>query len=385
VSTARSEARSIPNGKPRDAVSTVEGTTLITGGAGFIGANLAHHIAKNGGHVVLLDNLSRPEVHLNGDWLRTQHGGRVQLVVGDVRDLRAVREVVAQADRVFHFAAQVAVTSSIADPQADFAVNAQGTLNVLSAIKEQKRQIPLFFTSTNKVYGALPNLLLEKQGPRWTPVSHRMESIGIDESQPLDFHSPYGCSKGAADQYVLDWARSYGMPNVVFRMSCIYGPRQFGNEDQGWVAHFLIRALRGEEIVIYGDGRQVRDVLYVDDLIDAFHKALDALGTVRGEVFNIGGGAANTVSLIELVDLIHEMTNVRVRLKYASVRSGDQRWYVSGTRKIESRLDWQPRTDLREGLRQLIEWLDESGVRATSLPVSCVASALPSRKAEYHP
>ncbi len=372
--------------KRRHGARPFEGTTLITGGAGFIGANLAHHIAENGGRVLLFDNLSRPEVHLNGDWLRGQFGERVQLVIGDVRDFHALREVVAQADRVFHFAAQVAVTSSIADPQTDFAVNAQGTLHVLSAIREQNRSIPLFFTSTNKVYGALPNLPLEKQRERWTPVSHQTKSVGIGESQPLDFHSPYGCSKGAADQYILDWARTYGMPNVVFRMSCIYGPRQFGNEDQGWVAHFLIRALRGEEIVIYGDGRQVRDILYVDDLIEAFHEAHDTLDTVRGQAFNIGGGPGNTISLIELVDRIHELTNIRVRLRYAPVRSGDQRWYVSNTRKFESRADWLPRTDIQSGLQKLITWLDQSR-NSPHVPLATYATSVDSssRKAESHP
>lgn len=354
------------------------GTTLITGGAGFIGANLAHHIAKFGGDVVLFDNLSRREVHLNAEWLKNAHGDRVRLVVGDVRDLQAIRRAIARAHRVFHFAAQVAVTSSIIDPRTDFSVNAQGTLNVLTAIAEQGRSIPLVYTSTNKVYGALSSLPLEVRATRWTPISEPMGSLGIDERQPLDFHSPYGCSKGAADQYVLDWARSFGMPNIVFRMSCIYGPRQFGNEDQGWVAHFLIRALRDEEIVIYGDGRQVRDILYIQDLVDLFRSALGALDDVRGKVFNVGGGARNTISLIELVDLIREITGTRVRLRYAPMRNGDQRWYVSNTQRLEDRLGWRPRVEVRTGLKHLIEWLDHSRSRSISPRTS-------SEKMGYHP
>lgn len=343
------------------------GTTLITGGAGFVGANLAHRIASGGGEVILLDNLARGSVQLNAHWLREQHGRRVQLVVADVRDARAVQRAVAQCDRVFHFAAQVAVTSSLLDPVLDFEVNARGTLNVLEAIRAEKREVPLFFTSTNKVYGVLPDVPLELVGARWAPVDPATAASGIAEERAIDFHSPYGCSKGTADQYVLDWARSYGLANVVFRMSCIYGPRQFGTEDQGWVAHFLIRALRGETITIYGDGMQVRDVLFVDDLVDAFCAAWEHLERVRGHAFNVGGGPESTVSLLELLDRLGASLGVRVDVRHAPVRVGDQRWYVSDPRKLGAATGWRPRTSVRVGVDRLLAWLRDPSRRAPSV------------------
>ncbi|MDQ3032167.1 MAG: SDR family NAD(P)-dependent oxidoreductase [Myxococcota bacterium] len=354
---------------------TPGGTTVITGGAGFIGANLAHRIAGGGGDVVLFDNLARQNVQLNAQWLREQHGRRVQLVTGDVRDETAVRKVIARADRVFHFAAQVAVTSSVVDPALDFAVNAQGTFHVLEAVRAQDREIPLLFTSTNKVYGALPDVALQLRDRRWAPDDPAIASSGIGEQRPLDFHSPYGCSKGTADQYVFDWSRSYGLPTVVFRMSCIYGPRQFGTEDQGWVAHFLIRALRGERIVLYGDGMQVRDVLFVDDLVDGFCGALDQLDHARGHAFNVGGGPDNTVSLIELLDLARELTGARVDVTHAPVRVGDQRWYVSDPRKLEAAIGWRPRTGVRRGVERLVQWLRDPSRRAPALRPSIARAA----------
>ena len=227
---------------------------LITGGAGFVGCNLADRLLREGRRVVLFDNLSRAGVERNLAWLRDTHGDAVHAVVADIRDADSLADAVAGASQVFHFAAQVAVTTSLDDPAEDFEVNARGTLNVLEAIRRSDDPPPLVYTSTKKVYGGLDDVVLECDDRRYTPADRELASRGIGEDRPLDFHSPYGCSKGTADQYVLDYARSYGLQTVVFRMSCIYGPHQFGTEDQGWVAHFLIRALDGQPIVLYGDG-----------------------------------------------------------------------------------------------------------------------------------
>jgi CDP-paratose 2-epimerase len=355
--------------------AALEGTTLITGGAGFIGSNLAHRIASAGGDVVLFDNLARPGVHRNARWLEDQHGRRVELVIGDVRDARAVRRVMERVDRVFHFAAQVAVTTSLVDPLEDFEINAGGALHVLEAIREEERDIPLLFTSTNKVYGALADVRLALDGRRWMPVEPHLAVNGVSEARALDFHSPYGCSKGTADQYVLDWSRSYGLSSVVFRMSCIYGPRQFGTEDQGWVAHFLIRALEGAPIAIYGDGMQVRDLLFVDDLVDAFLGAHAGLARTRGRAFNVGGGAHNAVSLLELLDLAHELTGRRIEITSAAPRVGDQRWYVSDPRALEAAIGWRPRTSVHRGVEKLVAWLRDPSFRSALTEIAGGAAA----------
>ncbi|HYO78644.1 MAG TPA: NAD-dependent epimerase/dehydratase family protein, partial [Thermoanaerobaculia bacterium] len=274
---------------------------LITGGCGFVGTNLAHRLLSEGQRVCVFDNLSRPGVERNLEWLRATHGDNLIVKMADVRDAGAVREAVRRASQVFHLAAQVAVTTSVGDPLADFEINARGTLNVLEAIRNSVHRPPLFFTSTNKVYGGLDDVALREERLRYTPADDAIAQNGISELRPLDFHSPYGCSKGTADQYVLDYARTYGIQAVVFRMSCIYGPHQFGTEDQGWVAHFLIRALNHQPITIYGDGKQVRDILYVDDLVNAFQLASEKIDVCSGNAFNIGGGAENTVSLRELL------------------------------------------------------------------------------------
>src|SRR5579884_113960 len=257
--------------------------TLITGGAGFIGTNLAHRLASQGRQVLLLDNLSRDGVHRNVEWLRAEHGDRVRLALGDIRDRDAVARAARDADQVFHFAAQVAVTTSLDDARLDFETNALGTFNLLEVLRRMKRPVPLLLTSTNKVYGALPDVALVRQQTRYEPADPQLNAHGIGENRCLDFHSPYGCSKGTADQYVIDHARCFGMPAAVFRMSCIYGPHQFGTEDQGWVAHFAIRAPGGEPITIYGDGLQVRDILFVEDLVDAFLLAQEHIGEISGE------------------------------------------------------------------------------------------------------
>lgn len=331
-------------------------TVLITGGAGFVGTNLAARLLRDGRDVLVLDSLARPGVEENLRWLRDTFGSRVGVEIGDVRDRGLVRRAVAQADAVFHFAAQVAVTTSLSDPRDDFEVNAGGTLNVLEAIRERSAPPPLVFTSTNKVYGALDDFPLRRLNRRYEPAAEGAGG-GISEQQALDFYSPYGCSKGAADQYVRDYARTYGLPTIVFRMSCIYGPHQFGTEDQGWVAHFLIQTMRGRPITVYGDGRQVRDVLYVGDLMEAFLLALGQMSTAAGQAFNIGGGPGNAISLLELLDLIAEITGRRPAVRYDAWRAGDQKYYVSDTSQFERSTGWRPGTEVRRGLERLAKWL----------------------------
>lgn len=333
------------------------GTTLVTGGAGFIGANLAHRLLLAGRRVRILDNLSRPGVEQNLQWLREQHGDRLQVAVADVRDAAAVSRAVTGCAGVYHFAAQVAVTTSLDDPREDFGVNAQGTLNVLEAARAQRKPPFVLLTSTNKVYGDLADLALQAVGQHHLPTDLGVRARGVSEARPLDFHSPYGCSKGAADQYVLDYARSYGLRTLVFRMSCIYGPRQFGTEDQGWVAHFILRALRGESITLYGDGRQVRDVLYIDDLVAAFLLAGQDAQALAGRAFNIGGGPANAISLLDLLDRIEALHGERPRVAFDDWRTGDQRYYVSDTRAFEQATGWRPKVQARDGIGRLYDWI----------------------------
>ena len=337
---------------------------LITGGAGFIGTNLAQRLLESGRRVLVYDNLSRAGVERNLQWLRARHGERLQVEIADIRDRDRVRAAVAQAGEVFHLAAQVAVTSSLVDPREDFEINLGGTLNVLEAMRGLDEPPPLLFTSTNKVYGALDDIEMESTGTRWQPRDTALRERGIGEWRALDFHSPYGCSKGGADQYVLYHARSYGLPATLFRMSCIYGPHQCGNEDQGWVAHFLIRALRDEAITIYGDGRQVRDLLYVEDLVDAFLLAQSRIDKLAGHAFNMGGGPANAMSLREVLVLIETLSGRAPRQQYDQWRVGDQRYYVSDTRAFRDATGWKPRIDAREGIAHLHDWLLDTGVAA---------------------
>ena len=334
-----------------------ESYVLVTGGCGFVGTNLAHRLMREGHRVCVFDNLSRAGVQRNLEWLRATHGDRLLVKTADTRDAAAVRDAVRRASKVFHFAAQVAVTTSLDDPITDFEINARGTVNVLEAIRTSIHRPPLFFTSTNKVYGGLEDVRMIEDRARYTPRAERIARNGISEARPLDFHSPYGCSKGTADQYVRDYARSYGLQTVVFRMSCIYGPHQFGTEDQGWVAHFLIRALNREPITIYGDGKQVRDILYVDDLVDAFLAASGRIEDCSGKAFNIGGGPANTISLIELLTLLRNFDGRDARVEWSDWRTGDQKYYVSDTRRFEELTGWAPRVRTTEGIRLLREWL----------------------------
>jgi CDP-paratose 2-epimerase len=342
--------------------------TLITGGAGFVGANLAHRLLSEGRPVLILDNLSRAGVEQNLQWLRDVHGAAVELAAEDIRDREAVARAVARATQVFHFAAQVAVTTSLVDPVEDFSINAQGTLNVLEAIRAQPTPPPIVMTSTNKVYGGLGDVALVRDGQHYAPAETHLRARGISEAQPLDFHSPYGCSKGTADQYVRDYARTYGIPTVVFRMSCIYGPHQFGTEDQGWVAHFLLRALEGSPITVYGDGMQVRDILFVEDLVDAFLLAERDIGKLSGQAFNIGGGPGNVISLLDLLDCIEALHGVRPHADFESWRTGDQRYYVSDTTRFQQATGWKPKVAVREGVERLYQWLREARGETSAVP-----------------
>jgi CDP-paratose 2-epimerase len=367
LDAVRETARTPSN---RRSAATRRGHVLITGGAGFIGTNLANRLLLGGRPVLIYDDLSRPGVELNIEWLRQKHGGRVQLEIADIRNLEALRGAVRSADQVFHFAAQVAVTTSLADPRTDFEVNVGGTLNLLEAIRARENPPPLLFTSTNKVYGGLSDLLLEKNCTRYQPLDAALRT-GISEERSLDFHSPYGCSKGAADQYVLDYARTFGLPAVVFRMSCIYGPHQMGNGDQGWVAHFLIRAIEGKPIVLYGDGMQVRDLLFVEDLVDALLLAQSNIHTLSGQAFNIGGGLGNTISLLELLELIGRLRGDKPSVRFRDWRPGDQQYYVSDTRKFKAATGWAPKVNVHAGVERLMQWLLES----RGLPAAQVMTA----------
>ena len=349
---------------------------LITGGAGFIGTNVAARLLDSGRTVRVFDNLSRRGVEANLGWLRETYGSRVQMMQGDIRDAAAVAHAVHGVSEVYHFAAQVAVTSSLIDPFHDFAVNAGGTLNLLEALRALDAPPPVLFTSTNKVYGDLEDVELVPDGTRYVPADTDTRLYGISEQRTIDFHSPYGCSKGAADQYVLDYARTFGIPAIVFRMSCIYGPHQFGNEDQGWVAHFLIRAIDRLPITIYGDGLQVRDILLVDDLVDAMLLAHTNMQTLAGEAFNIGGGAARTTSLVELIDTINTLVPKPVPVEFDAWREADQRYYVSDTRKFTEATGWSPRVGVAEGVQALYEWLCDTraSVAADPQPAASVFS-----------
>ena len=338
---------------------------LITGGAGFIGTNTADRLLREGRRVRILDDLSRPGVERNLAWLKSIHGDRITGIVGDVRDEDQLARAAADVKAVFHFAAQVAVTTSLVDPREDFEVNVRGTVNLLDAIRVRSEPVPVIFASTNKVYGDLADFEFDTLHGRYEPKSF-VTRRGVDESRPLDFHTPYGCSKGAADQYVLDYCRSFGIPTVVFRMSCIYGQRQMGTEDQGWVAHFLIRALEGQPLTIYGDGMQVRDILDVGDAANAYVRALDNIEAVAGRAFNLGGGPDNAVSLLQLVEEIRSIVGRDIELRFEDWRQGDQRWYVSDTRAARSALALQRPRGWREGVARLAEWLaSERGLELT--------------------
>ena len=330
---------------------------LITGGAGFIGANLADRLAREGQDVLVFDALSRPGVARNLEWLKRRHPRRVSAVVADIRDEDAVRDAAMRCSGVFHMAAQVAVTTSLSEPMVDFDTNVRGTMHVLEALRRRVDRVPLVFASTNKVYGDLHDIALVDNGTAYLPVDDALREHGVGEGRPLDFYTPYGCSKGAADQYVLDYARSFGLPACVLRMSCIYGPRQMGTEDQGWLAHFLISAIEGRPISIYGDGRQVRDVLFVDDAVEAYVRAAANIGAVSGQAFNLGGGPANAVTLLDVLGAIEAVIGHRPEVGFDAWRPGDQRYFVADTRRVRDALGLPAALGWREGMARLASWL----------------------------
>lgn len=323
---------------------------LITGGAGFIGCNVAARWLRDGHRATVLDNFSRAGSRLNAQWLESLGGDRLRVLEADARDFDVVRQAVAGVDVVFHFASQVAVTTSITNPRLDFESNLLSTFNVLEALRLGAPEAVLIFTSTNKVYGALDDVRVVETGGRYQYA----DGQGVDESRPLDFHSPYGCSKGAADQYVRDYARVFDLRTVVFRMSCIYGEHQLGSEDQGWVAHFLYSALLGQPVTVFGDGKQVRDILFADDLVEAFLSAYRRIDSVRGDVFNIGGGVGQTLSLRELIEWVQ--ARGRLQVAWDRGRVGDQKIYVSDVTKAGQRLGWAPSIGVEAGLERLWAW-----------------------------
>ncbi len=326
---------------------------VVTGGAGFIGSNLVDRLAREGHDVLVYDALVRPGVERNLHWLRSNHPGRVSFAIADLLDSDALAEVATSASAVFHLAGQVAVTSSLTQPMADFEVNALGTLRLLEGLRRHNPTAPLIFASTNKVYGDLADISLALSDQRYVPKDRSIAANGVSEARPLGFHTPYGCSKGAADQYVLDYARSFGLRAAVLRMSCIYGERQLGTEDQGWVAHFLLRAIAGENITIYGDGRQVRDVLHVGDAVSAYLATWAHIDQVAGRAFNLGGGTDNAISLLQLIDHIADLLGQSPELTFAPWRKGDQRYFVADTRAVRHELGLPTPLGWRDGVMRL--------------------------------
>ena len=329
---------------------------LITGGAGFIGSNYVDRLLTRRVAVTVYDNLSRAGGERNLAWLRDTHGAdSFELVVGDLRDASLLATAARNADVIVHLAGQVAVTTSVNHPRKDFEDNALGTFNLLEAARLSGRNPIVLYASTNKVYGGMEDVDVAEGDDSY----HYADLVyGIPESRPLDFHSPYGCSKGAGDQYVRDYHRIYDLPTVVLRQSCIYGPRQFGIEDQGWVAWFVIAALLGKPITIYGDGKQVRDVLYVDDLLDAYDAAIDRIDLAAGQVYNVGGGPENTLSIWhQFGPILESLLGEEIPVTHADWRPGDQRVYVSDIRKAQRELGWQPQVSVQDGIRRLFEWV----------------------------
>lgn len=330
---------------------------LVTGGAGFIGSNAAARFKGEGHEVLALDNLSRVGSELNAAWLRQKHGVGNERV--DVREASAVAAVIARfaPEVVVHCAGQVAVTTSVADPRRDFEENALGTFNVLEAVRSLAPRAVFLYASTNKVYGGMEDVRIERRGERW---AYADLPEGCSEERGLDFHSPYGCSKGAADQYVRDYARIYGLKTVVLRQSCIYGYRQFGVEDQGWVAWFTIRSVQDAPVTIYGDGCQVRDVLFIEDLIDAYTTAIARIDIAAGRVYNVGGGPGNALSLRELVSRLEVLNGRSLKVGYGDWRPGDQRVFVADIRRINRELGWAPKIGVEQGLGRLHGWVKEN-------------------------
>jgi len=329
---------------------------LIIGGAGFIGANTAERFLKKGDDVVVFDNLSRRGTQWNLKWLQEKYP-KVKFIKGDITKYREIKKAVADnkdAGAIIHLAAQVAVTTSVTNPREDFEINALGTFNVLESVREAKTDPVVIFASTNKVYGGMTDIKIGEKKGRY---AYENLPKGISEERILDFHSPYGCSKGSADQYMIDYARIYGIRTVTFRQSCIYGYRQFGIEDQGWVAWFTIAAMLEKPITIYGDGKQVRDVLFIEDLVDAYEAAIKNIDKIKGQAFNIGGGPGNTMSLLELIAFLEKFFGKKIPLKFSGWRPGDQPVFVCDITKAKDVFGWEPKTAPEEGVKLLYEWV----------------------------
>jgi CDP-paratose 2-epimerase len=332
---------------------------LVTGGAGFIGSNLVSRLLNRGEAVTVYDNLSRAGGVRNLAWLRATFGqDAFQFVVGDVKDAALLTSTARDADIIIHLAGQVAVTTSVRHPRQDFEDNALGTFNVLEAARLSGRNPIVLYASTNKVYGGMEDVEVAGLETRY---QYADLPDGIPETYPLDFHSPYGCSKGTGDQYVRDYARIYDLPTVVFRQSTIYGPRQFGIEDQGWMAWLIIAAVVGKPITIYGDGKQVRDMLYVDDLVRAYDTAIQKIAVAAGQVYNVGGGPGNTISIWgEFGPALEEMLAHKIPVTWDDWRPGDQRIYISDIRKAKLALDWEPRVKIQDGMQRLFNWIRDN-------------------------
>ena len=331
---------------------------VVTGGAGFIGSNLVASLLHKGNHrVVLYDNLSRPGTEKNLAWLQGLGLPYLEVVIGGVCEFERLQEAMQDADVVYHLASQVAVTSSVDNPREDFETNAWGTFNVLEAARLSGCNPIVLYASTNKVYGGMEEVAIREGSEHYEYVPPR---TGISEQQPLDFHSPYGCSKGAGDQYVRDYHRIYGLRTLVLRQSCIYGPRQFGNEDQGWVAHFVIQSCLDQPLTIYGDGKQVRDILYVDDLLRAAELAIQNIEITQGQIYNIGGGPENAISLLELIRLLEGTLGREIRYNFEDWRPGDQRVYISDISKAGRDFGWAPSILKAEGVHRLLAWVQDN-------------------------
>jgi CDP-paratose 2-epimerase len=336
----------------------MRGKVIVVGGAGFIGTNICLSALKRGMRVVVFDNLSRLGADLNLSILRKEGKERLEFYNGDIRSRSELENLFSShpnALAIFHLAGQVAVTTSVKNPIEDFEINALGTLNLLEAVRKHCASVPLLYSSTNKVYGKLDILGIKEKKTRYEFKSLKS---GVSESQNLEFYTPYGCSKGTADQYVMDYHRIYGLKTVVFRQSCIYGYNQFGVEDQGWVAWFTIAALFGKPMTIYGNGKQLRDVLFIDDLVNAYWLAIENIGKTTGEAYNIGGSASYSISLLELLDMLERLLGERLPVKYSQPRPGDQLVFVCDTSKAWRHFGWKPAVDPEMGIGLLLRWAE---------------------------
>ena len=329
---------------------------LVTGGAGFIGSNLVCQLLREGHKVTVFDNLSRSGCKSNLDWLRGLHGSdSFHLVVANLTDFDALKNASDGAEAIYHLAGQVAVTTSVQNPRQDFEDNALGTFNALEAARQVGDNPIFIYASTNKVYGALEDVNVVEGSTRYQCPEL---PLGVSEDRSLDFHSPYGCSKGAGDQYTRDYARIYGLRTVVVRQSCIYGYRQLGIEDQGWLAWFIIATLKKRQITIYGDGKQVRDALFVDDLLAAYRAIINNIEVTAGKVYNIGGGPQNTISVwAEFGPILEELFGHAIPVRYADWRPGDQPIYISDISKAEMEFGWIPRVNVEEGIKRQFHWV----------------------------